>query len=123
MRFNKKLVKHMLDEGGTEDSAGNYHSKEYVDGVRVAAGFGACLLIIFMFVILGLCCVPLASHMLRKPGPPPTVVTKIVKEDGLSEAQHAYISNCQSDTESGSGGSNPGIPDVHTEKWSCSYAH
>lgn len=61
-----------------------------------------------------------AIRITRKPGPPPKIITKVVYQSALTAAQNAYISQCKQNEPSNS--YNHGVPDVHTNTWTCTYA-
>jgi hypothetical protein len=90
--------------------------KDYVkvDLVNVAEGMGLIVAVILVAAWSISLSVPAFRHLWRRPGPPPKVITKIVKQSALSEAQQEYIKSCR---QSGSG--EPNVPDVHADKWTC----
>lgn len=108
MRINKRLVKSQVE---TE----SYTHKEYVDMRYVPAALGYIISVLFAAFIVLCFTVPFARHMLRKPGAPPKVITKVIHDSSLSSAQKEYIKQCE---DVGAYHAH-GIPDVHTNSWTC----
>lgn len=89
----------------------------------IGYGFLAGLAIITLLVLGGLS-YSWVNHVVTKSKHPPKIVTKIIHESALTGAQNAYIQQCQNDSkDNGDGGEEPGVPDVHTSNWTCTYAH
>lgn len=118
MRINKRWLK-----SDKIENDGYANSKDYVDMRFVPESLAISITIVFFAFIVICCTVPFARHMLRKPGPPPKVITKVVHESALSAAQREYIKQCENqDQHPNDSEDEPGIPDVHNSTWKCTYA-
>lgn len=119
MRINKKLIQPLVHEASSKDSAGTWHTKEFVDVIYIGWGLAQLVIIIFVsFMVISLS-VPVVRHLWKKPGPPPKVITKIVKQSPFSAAQAAYIKQCERNTSNDGDTYKQGVPDVHTSDWTC----
>lgn len=93
--------------------------KGEIDWERVASvAFSSLAFVIIAGITLSIS-FHLCRVLVKKPTPPPKVITRTVYESALTAAQKAYIKQCQNDQ--GSGYNTNGIPDVHTGTWTCTF--
>ena len=54
---------------------------------------------------------------------PPKVITKVVTVNQFTAAQNTYVQDCENNRVDIDGNMEGGIPDVHTNKWTCIWPH
>ena len=120
MRINKKLVKRLV-ESKYERTNGEYETVEHVDMRFLPAALGLVVLILIVSIPTLTLLYDFEKWLVRKPGPPPKVITRVIHTDALTAAQHEFIQQCESNT-SNDGQQNRGIPYVYTTPWTCTFA-
>lgn len=111
MRINKKLVKPMVEQ--------EWNGKEYVDMRFLPLGILLSVGAIILAILISLIAYDVGKWLLRKPGPPPKVVTKIIKQNALSAEQDKYIADCERNTNQSGDHYYQAVPDIHTSTWTC----
>lgn len=99
----------------------------HVDWGEISSVAFGTLAFVLIAIILGALTFDMVRWMVRKPSPPPKVITKTVYLSALSDAQRHYINDCEAQTTTYTDGggdqhNNYGIPNVEVNPWTCTFA-